>query len=541
MSPLVNMAEDLKYVHQIRDQYYHIELWFYNQIKDQKPFMLPFMFVHSLAIEESILDFPIKGWMVIKSDHEIFERGASSVNKGTSDVGNVTHPQVAAPYIFRTDGRNRLSIRIYPLSVNPTKDNTNSVADTLPHELWEMNFDCVIYDIEDLPTGNVHEKRRKLYFHDERLQILKERNLEWSTAKYGPNGGKYPATDAERAWSTSPAIQNLLLAAASNDSDPNTASLKVGYDEKGSIDAPNIDFASFGDWDDGPAADHTGTTLYTSPAFSCALDDINSLLENAIGKDNTPVLLTFGRWMDDKTWNLTSLQKYITDAEKNQIERLVLEDGGDATSAPPYIARAPDGNTDIQNFMSGIASRITRYKFAPMVSSDDARISNKPLHNYDFGSGQFNIFCKDNTALKVASNLQDLAKSGLYSYGKSQQVLLNVNKTKQTGLITSPQHSTQVFFNRNAPALSMLKDALFLNEALYFQAPGLTFRTPGKFIFVDSVASSNENNPFDDRFLGQWLMTRVVHLFTRDDYVCDVVSTKVDAFSKIFEVVDTNY
>jgi hypothetical protein len=64
---------------------------------------------------------------------------------------------------------------------------------------------------------------------------------------------------------------------------------------------------------------------------------------------------------------------------------------------------------------------------------------------------------------------------------------------------------------------------------------GLTIRTPGQFIFIDS-ASSGPNNPFDDRFLGQWLILKVVHLFTKDSYITEVLATKVDTFSKIWNI-----
>ena len=61
--------------------------------------------------------------------------------------------------------------------------------------------------------------------------------------------------------------------------------------------------------------------------------------------------------------------------------------------------------------------------------------------------------------------------------------------------------------------ISMLKDFLMLNQALYFNATGLTIRTPGKFLFVDRDSSTADKNPFDDKFLGQWLITKIVHYF----------------------------
>jgi hypothetical protein len=84
----------------------------------------------------------------------------------------------------------------------------------------------------------------------------------------------------------------------------------------------------------------------------------------------------------------------------------------------------------------------------------------------------------------------------------------------------------------------MAMDFIFLNQAIYFSAPGLTLRSPGKFLFIDRDSSSS-NNPFDDRFLGQWMITNVVHFFTPNKYTTDVVATKIDGFKKWWEVVDT--
>jgi hypothetical protein len=265
------------------------------------------------------------------------------------------------------------------------------------------------------------------------------------------------------------------------------------------------------------------------------------MLQNAVGSDSTPLILDTGRTVDDKKFHLRPLSYYFQNAEKNQIEKLMLEDGLSPVDAPPYVARAPDkkGST-IQNFMSGIASRIKKYKFAPMVASDDAKITNRPVHNFNFANSEFNIYYEDNTAEKVSKNMESAAKQGLYAYNNSGQLLMNVNKTKQSGLMTTPYFEPQTFFPKNKPAMQMMKQVLFLNQALYFQAPGLTFRTPGKFIFVDRTTSS-DHNPFDDRFLGQWMITKVIHLFTKDNYINDVVATKVDAFKKMWPVLENKF
>jgi len=88
--------------------------------------------------------------------------------------------------------------------------------------------------------------------------------------------------------------------------------------------------------------------------------------------------------------------------------------------------------------------------------------------------------------------------------------------------------------------MQMLFDSIFLNQSISFQCLGLTLRTPGKFIFIDRLGAG-EKNAFDDRFLGQWLITHVSHLFTQETYVTEVVGNKIDSFSPIFSQQESKY
>lgn len=538
-------AENPNYVHQIRDQFYHIEIWLYNQLPEYKPFLIRFNHIQELVLEETLTDWPTKGSITLKNDFEMFERGALSVSNITNPL-----PTIKAPYVFRTDGRNKLSIRIYPIKGDPFKTGISDQSDSLPLNLWEINLDAAVYDIEDLATKDNHQKKlRKLYFHDERNQIIHERNIEWSTSKYGPNQGQLGKTDIERTMPANTAIQSILQAAGSSSSNPLVSDLKVGHDSTGSIDKPNLLFANIdtNNWDIGPSTPITNdggcNVFYTSPSHHSVKHDIAYMMDNAVGQDNSPVFLSVGRWSGDKKWKLISLKKYFENASDNQIEKLILEDGHDPTTAPPHIPRAPnDLGSDIKNFQSGIASRIKKYYFAQMSPDDDKRITNAPIFNFNAANSEFNIIYTGNTSFGVSQNLNDLAKTGLYAYNQpnSQQILLNINQTKQKGLMTTPYFEPQTFFPKIKTGLQMTMDSVFLNQGLHFRAPGLTFRSPGKFIFVDRTTSS-ESNPFDDRFCGQWFIHKVVHVFTQDHYQTEVACNKIDAFSKIFNTLDSNF
>jgi hypothetical protein len=533
---------DQRFLQQSRYDQHNIRLTMYNELEGFEPLEVPFNFVHTLAIEESLSDWCVKGWVILKNDFELFERGSLSYKTDTQ-----SYEQVKAPLMFRTDGRNRMNIDVYPIQ-NPG-DVANSKADYLPPQLWSMNFDVVIYDIEDLPTKNARTKLRKYYFYDERYQIFSERNIQWSTATYGNT-----VLDNLKCMTVSEAIKSIISTAASNNSDPFSPDLKVGLNplQPGGtlLKAPNTPLNNFdiNQWDAG-APD--SLIFYTSPSDTNVLDDLNYVYSNSKGSDKGPVFLRFGRWLLDKSWKLIPLKSYLENSSKEeyQIERIFINDGipgnqgGDGgLYSRPYKPRADlpsnQESSPVKNFISGIASTIDSYHFSPMVALDDALFVNRPLHYYDFASGQWQVYYEENSFKNFISMSKEFAQSGLYAYQKSNQLLINANKTKLEGLMTTPEIETQVAFNPDKNNINMMKDFLFLNQLLCFTAPGLVFRQPGKVLFVDKANSTDETNPFDDRFLGQWIMTRVTHVFTQDNYKTDVVASKIDAFEKYWEAYE---
>jgi hypothetical protein len=527
----------------INNQFFHIEIWLHNQIEGTVPFPVTFKMVHSLAIEETLTDWFVKGWIVFENDFEVLERGWPNEN-------------IKAPYIFRTDGRNRISIKIYPIPNDTELYGITKNSEGLPKDKWEMSFDCVIYDVEDLPTGSAQKKLRKFYFWDERYQFFSEKNIEWSTSVEGlqlylnqPIENPHELEDSKRAIPANFALKSLIESAAAKASigSFNTEQVKIGYMEGNSIDNPNIFLNTFSTvWDGGYdqinylTGNREDLIFYTSPANSTILDDLEYILAGTISEKGNPVFLRFGRWSEDKSWSLIGLEKYFQDSEKDQVERLILEDGIESTK--PYIARAKTDYpiNDVNNFISGIASRITQYKFSPMVSLDDQRIQNSPLYQYDFKNSAYTIYATENTAKSVVEKMEEVGKEGLFSLNNSNygsHVLLNLNKTKQLGMMNNNMFSPRSFTPSTFPRVQMMKDALYLNEAVCFVTNGLTIRSPGRFIFIDSVNSA-ETNPFDDRFLGQWMMTKVVHLFTKDNYLTEVVANKIDTFSRLWPIED---
>jgi hypothetical protein len=533
---------DSRFVTQLRDQKFFIETYIYNQVDGFKPFPIPVYFIEELEIEESLDNWVSKGFLTLNTEYEMFERGALSKVYGDKQT-----PQIQAPLVFRTDGRNKIGIRIIPIE----EKNSQKIT----QKDWEMSFDLAIYDIEDLETENSSKKLRKFYFWDERFQIFCERNISWSTGLSAVGND-----DASRTLPASMALQSIISTAVSNNfdiasmnSDPNNVKVSSPMDSiaignilgPSQLDKPlnKVDSFNYTNWNPGSP---DSIIFYTSPANSTVIDDIQYISKNLKADDGSPLFLRLDRWNNPagKMWSLVSLKQLFTNAAANQIERLVIQDAMDMDGSKPYIPRAPFGFTPINrlslfNFQSPIASKIESYKFVPMVAKDDMRFTNSPTHNFNFSSSSFIINFSNNRISDFLKKMQDVA-SGLHSYNNSKQLLLNINNTKSKAISVSNKFIPRTFFPPDLSLVNMMKDFLFLGQTIYFTAMGLTFRTPGKIIFIDRESSTGEKNPFDDRFLGQWMITKIKHNFTKENYINEVYATKIDIFNKWWNELDSD-
>lgn len=518
----------------IRDQYYSFKITFYNTVT-KRPLNVPFKVVDSLAIEENFTNWWTKGWIVLNNTLEVIERATAIPDNPLS-----SNQEQAAFFAFRHDGRNRVNIKI------ETVPSGNSL---ITPENWSMDYDFVIYDVEDIDTDSAITKLKKFYFIDERYQILAERNIPWSTATHGPasetakqrNVSISSLTDEERKMLPNEAIKSIIKTAACNDftmSSLQTSEIKVGFDDSGSIDKPNKPLDNIDEVNWSLTTSTSGKAIfYTSPANSNALKDINYMLDFASGPENDPVFLKLGRF--DKKWSLVSLSDVFSKAI--QIERLSIQDGLEPNTKT-YINRAAllSDNGKILNVSSGRTSTLRNYKFAPMAPVDDMRLMNRPIHKMDFSSGIYSIYFEENKVENLFESINKLGQKGLYTFTSGtgmggNQVWLNINRTKIEGLALE-----NTFLTQGSPSLmatKMLKDVLFLNQALYFQSDGLTLRQPGTFLFIDR-ADSSDKNLFDDKFLGQWFVSRVVHYFDHSKYITDVYANKIDGLNKHWDVLD---
>jgi len=542
MSDVSNVSADLSKkgsVQQIGQQDYYIEAVMYSSIDGEEPFYIPFLMIDSVEINESLHNWITKGQITLNTQFESISRGSPNKASAGVDKSNITEI-IKAPYIDRTDGRNRVSIKIYPQNSN-SKDFDISEK---PRKNWEINYDFIITDVIDIDVNNVQNKKRMFKLIDERYQILFEKNLEWSTSiiasnKMGNGKKPYQLKDSEASLNPNDVLKEFLTIAGKNAE--TSEQIKIGFNDEGTIDKPNIPFNKIIEdiWEAGKA---DNKMLYYSPANTNALQDMFYILARCTDKEGYPVILDYGRSIEDKGWHLKPLSKYFETSIDISVEKLELDIGTDAKNPP--VSRGPENeSTNTQNFFSSVASKISKYRFSPMVALDDNRITNSPLHYFNHSTGEFVIKFAKNTAKNVIDTLKAFAEKGLYSHknnsNQSPHILLNLNKTKQAGEMLKNEFSSGgQFVPETAPLNQMILDAIFLNQVISFQCIGLTIRTPGVFINIYR-SDAGEPNPFDDRFLGQWLVIKTNHMFTQEDYKTEIIAVKIDSFSKIFPQVDS--
>ena len=481
---------------QTRDQKYEIKIKLYDPSGQE--YNAESFAVEALCLEESLQEWQVKGFIVFAMRYEVLEKSKI--------------------YTIRHDSRNRVNLQIKPLG--------GEWDPTYGH----MNFDCVIYDIEDIPHTDPLNKLRKFYIIDERYQFFKERNIEWSTAWWSKDERKKKNSsrkewthfspdvkDYKKSMRANRALKALILSAGSKYFDPNAPDIFIGGTLLGKI----------GSWDDGG---YSNRIFYTSPSNFSVLDDIRYVSNNISSKSGSPVFLRYGRTTESKSWSLISLHDILKTANDNQIERIQLLDTI-SRDGLPYIPRAPENS-----FASPIASVINTYKLAHMSAMDADRITNKALHHYNFATNQYNIYQDENSAAATLLKAHEYAEE-LYGYKKSKQLLINLNKAKTAGYMQQHILSPMNFIQTTKLQQDMIHDIFLLNQGLFFQTAGLTLRQPGKFVFVDKN-DSHDNNPFDDKFLGPWLITKVTHMFTRTTYSNDVLLVKADSFSRVWRETD---
>lgn len=508
--------DDGQFIKKFNSQDYIFELTFDN--KSGQKFTIQPQAVIQLVIEDDLLFWPIRGYLIYDNRLEMIERSLDPDGlKGIlpqSQINKLMEPA----YKYRNDGRDELHIYIKP----KLKDGESFDAD---EDLWTIDLTFIIYDSEDLPVANSLIKQKKLYFWDKKYETLLEKtNFNWSTATTSrEDAPTYPsqATDDERKMLTGEAIKSLLT--------------DIGLSEN--IDEKN--------WDVGKEK-----VFYTKPYTYSAFDALNSLLDSHIASVNDDIcLFHFDRRINK--WYLRPVSKFFELAGKDtpgelQHNHMFFEDisNGDGEKKTSTEAvgplRAPLINEtnfgkDFKGSEATFFNRIQTYSFVDMAGIDNAmELVTRPIYSYDFQLKQFNTDVVENKIDKVRDHFKKYWVEKVMSDGGVHPLFtLNLTKTNQENL--KPLFSPFGLSNDDRLKRSMcgkgktLLASLFLNSCLNLRLLGSINRIAGSFVGIDRLVSYDSDD-LDNKMCGQWFVTKVRHIFHFSAYVTDLTATKIHSY-----------
>jgi hypothetical protein len=451
--------------------------------------------IKELVIEDDLLTWPLRGYIIIDNREEGFER--SYIDKY---------------YHIRSDARDEIHLEIWPTVKNGT----------LPDKIWKINTTCVIYDVEDLPSQNNATKIKKMYFWDKKFQVLFEKNLQWSTAttktrKWTPEVPEpiAHATDEERSMWTGDALLSILKEAG------------VPCDEDM--------------WDRG-----LSKINYVAKADWTMWENILYILQYHVSEvNNDNCLITWNR--ADKKLNFLPYYKVFEKAGKGspgelQLEHFFFEEITESTKNAQVVSpyKAPynnDASTEIDIKIEDY-NKILNYRFSQTAGTDSARaFTTAPVHSHWHKKKQFDIDVEENEIEFVKNNyfLNNYVSNLM---GNDYPVLV-LNLTKKNHESTHP-----IFISRsagpqfeNAKARSVGRSqimfgGIFFNQCLVLRVQGSTHRLSNTFVGVDRLNQDSDTN-YDYALCGQYFVVNVKHIMKQQKYINELVLVKVHAYKPL--------
>ena len=474
------------------------QLWRYDVVlfNHIQRFQVPTHAIKQLCIEDDLLSWPLRGYIIIDNRMEGFER--------SEDFNSF--------YYLRSDARDEISIEVNPIVAKGS----------LPDKIWKIDMECVVYDVEDMPSADLTLKSKKLYFWDKKFQNILEKNIQWSTAvgkRYiSPkiSGPVAHVSDSQRSMFTGEAIASLLYTA--------------GYES----------YIDFSKWNWGKSK-----IMFTAKADWSIWECILYILDQQISDDskNDVCLLQWNR--GDKKWNLLPMWKLFESAGvgspgKGQIEHMFFEENVGTPNGSLSPSKAPldlgaSVETDIK---SSDYNTITHYRFSQPSGLDNSKaFLSRPIYSHWHKKKQFDVDAKENEIKYVKDNFfkKNYVDNVLGTYP-----VMTMNMAKTTEKSIDPQFSpistldpkNDRFIRSLEGRGKILYAGLFLNQAMVINIKGSTHRLAGTFIGLDRATTSSDTI-YDYQVCGQYLVTNVKHIIQQQKYGNEITMVKVHAYKDL--------
>ena len=508
-------------------------VYLFNQ--DGHVFKINKSYIDELEIEDDILDWYHKGYLVFNDVNDALERGTKVATKGNPAADMLP----IEGYRYRADARDFLYLIWEP---DISSGLTGLKGSPINTALFTMKFIFTIYATEDVPhPSGPDAKGQKLYFHDYRYQALRERNIYYSTGKgQSAETGPFPwLQDAPGQWgfnksSTPPGQRD-------NDSRSKlTGEIIQDILKKTLIGTQDFDR----DWDFGSSAE-----FYTSPTDYKAIDDLDYILGLHVGQHPSyePCIFKLERFterwrllpigeyfarsvLDNATAGLAQGERFLIASKANPVDSQIK---GTSMVPPQTVNDDPSVNYHFLDF-----SLISNYNFTEISGVDcQEYLTSILVHKYSKNTKTFHIDVEDNNITQVKNDFQTNFISK--TYGE------DFKEGQTSWLVDSSRSSNQNYRAGVSPAVNgpgsliagrnkILLSAFLLGNTIEFTAPGLTNRKAGKFIAINR-SSGDLDNDYDRKILGQYFVTRVIHTYSRDTGYDNIITAVKPYFFRDLE------
>lgn len=472
----------------------------------------------SLILEEDIFDWKIKGSIVINSPYESLEKESAET------LQSVKGKKENLIYKFRNDGRDTLFISIKPKSVNK-----KGLPDYIFYDKkWLLEIEAVVFEVEDLPSSNITDKKKKLYFWEKAYQMMTEKDSDFSTSTVGKNSNKTNISQIDntgRSLICSEAIAELLR------KDPDF--------EKYSKLTKNKE-----EWDSGS---ELNTINYSSPVNSKFIDNLEYMLHYTTASDvynNEPCIFKFERAeksMSPKQFSLKPISKYFEKAGKDQnapkeyqIEHFFLKENSDKEKTPPLLKAPLGGAESSEEVKADEYNIIYNYRLVDLSGKDYSKnLTNYRVVSYNSSCGQFAEENKKHSAEQYKDYFKKSIRNNILTKENDDRLVFTpfIKDTLNTRTIftVAKEEVTRLAEGRN----KLLNYYLFSNLAINFSTRGSTIRQTGRFF---GLSKQNLNDKeYDHKIEGQYFVTNVIHMFNNRtrNYSTEIIGVKTHTYQEI--------
>lgn len=504
-------------IEQFDDRKFKFSMYLLNQ--DGNAIKLRKGAISELYIEDNIMDWFHKGHVTVMNPDDIMER-AESIYVGDTDTLASENVNIT-PYRFRGDGRDLIFMTFEP-HLDPAEDG-QSMQSTLNSFTYTMKFLFTVYATEDITSPNgKRDKKQKMYFHDYRYQLLREKNLYYSTCKNPDSAGIYMSrtkpisqlSDEHKKKPTGEIIQDILKTSLPVHDTQN----KFSYH-----------------WNFGG-----GNMMYTSPAEYKAIDDLNYVLDRHVSSadyEYQPCIFRLERFTE--RWELLPVTELFARSKSGagpgslQTEHFLLSND----SEPDKIKIPPERKTfgrEVRtlgiNYHFPDISIIDDYVFDEMNGIDCQEMLNSVIvHRYDKRDKKFNTDVVQSNISTVHEKFQqlfiDYTYGGVGGHGVTSWLTdssrnKNFNFDVKGGWGRNMHESYPISRNK------LLTGAFLLGNTIQFESRGETSRRAGVWIAIDRDTNYVDND-YEMKVLGQYFVTRVTHrISSSGEYSNNIMAVK---------------